>query len=334
MNDLRLLTKQNHLNLLITKESTSLESDFNIFQDFTLFLIEYAFVLTDSIQDTNSSKPQFLPPGKLFSQNHNGARYLDPKYSRWISVDPALGEYVPAAGKSNEADKLPGMGGIFNSVNLSLYHYAGNNPLRYIDPTGQYQITAEDGQAYIIIEKDDNLWNVVKGQSPYLSDKEIINRIKDIESLNDLDNSNLIHTGDKLKAPDSVVPDITVDLFTKMLSNSNDPKISNPFYFKDKVKAGGEWDFKNNKDTIYCSNPLQYYNYIFLGKIIRYDAPGNIHYGFVGKAAWWSSDWLLFKGAGVAQIQDNPDGDWSSDDKYDAACIQLGIELYKNMRKK
>ena len=40
-----------------------------------------------------------------------GARYLDPKYSRWISVDPALGEYIPGAGKSDEADKLPGMGG-------------------------------------------------------------------------------------------------------------------------------------------------------------------------------------------------------------------------------
>ena len=65
-----------------------------------------------------------------------GARYLDPKYSRWISVDPALGEYVPGAGKSNEADNLPGMGGLFNSVNFSLYHYGGNNPLKYTDPTG------------------------------------------------------------------------------------------------------------------------------------------------------------------------------------------------------
>jgi RHS repeat-associated protein len=26
-----------------------------------------------------------------------GARYLDPKDSRWLSVDPAMGEYVPVA---------------------------------------------------------------------------------------------------------------------------------------------------------------------------------------------------------------------------------------------
>jgi RHS repeat-associated protein len=64
-----------------------------------------------------------------------GARYLDPRTSRWISADPAMGEYVPQAGKG--ADGLQGMGGVFNCVNLHVYHYAGNNPVKYVDPDGR-----------------------------------------------------------------------------------------------------------------------------------------------------------------------------------------------------
>jgi len=70
-----------------------------------------------------------------------GARYLDPKYSRWISCDPALGEYIPVAPTNDEAKKhnsnLPGNGGVFNAINLHLYHYAGNNPVKYTDPDGK-----------------------------------------------------------------------------------------------------------------------------------------------------------------------------------------------------
>ncbi len=70
-----------------------------------------------------------------------GARYLDPKYSRWLSSDPAMGEYIPQAPINDEAKKknqnLLGQGGVFNTVNLHLYHYAGNNPVKYVDPDGR-----------------------------------------------------------------------------------------------------------------------------------------------------------------------------------------------------
>ena len=39
------------------------------------------------------------------------------------------------AKKHNE--NLSGMGGVFNTVNLHLYHYAGNNPVKYVDPDGR-----------------------------------------------------------------------------------------------------------------------------------------------------------------------------------------------------
>jgi RHS repeat-associated protein len=70
-----------------------------------------------------------------------GARYLDPRTSRWISTDPAVGDYVPSAPVDDEAKKrngnLPGMGGVFNLVNLHVYHYAGNNPVKLVDPDGR-----------------------------------------------------------------------------------------------------------------------------------------------------------------------------------------------------
>jgi RHS repeat-associated protein len=69
-----------------------------------------------------------------------GARYLDSKTGRWLSGDPAVSEYIPSAPVNDEARKrngsLPGMGGVFNYANLHVYHYAGNNPVKYSDPDG------------------------------------------------------------------------------------------------------------------------------------------------------------------------------------------------------
>ena len=73
-----------------------------------------------------------------------GARYLDPRYSRWLSGDPAVGEYM--AGTS------AGEGGIYNTVNLNVYHYGGNNPVKYVDPDGRantLSITPSDVELFL-----------------------------------------------------------------------------------------------------------------------------------------------------------------------------------------
>ena len=143
--------------------------------------IEYTPYGETWVEKTDNTGLEYLPyrfTGKEIDEEtglyYYGARYLDPRYSRWISSDPALGEYIPQAPVNDEAKKsnqnLPGMGGVFNTVNLQLYHYAGNNPVCYIDPNGR-----EDNvviKSYIPIKPNRQVDSVSGSLIPYSNYKQ------------------------------------------------------------------------------------------------------------------------------------------------------------------
>ena len=56
---------------------------------------------------------------------------------------------MPIAPTSDEArehnQNLPGMGGVFNTLNLAVYHYGANNPLKYVDPDGREVVFINGG---------------------------------------------------------------------------------------------------------------------------------------------------------------------------------------------
>ena len=125
--------------ILLAQGASASEEGVCLIGEYLLFLTKYSFLLTDKPQENIFFKRDFPLPGDISTKNSNGARYLDPKYSRWLSTDPALSSYIE---KNYEGPS----GGIYNSVNLNLYHYAGNNPVKYVDPDGREDLKYIIGQ--------------------------------------------------------------------------------------------------------------------------------------------------------------------------------------------
>jgi RHS repeat-associated protein len=91
-------------------------------------------------ESTNTQRTPYLFTGKEFDEETNlyyfGARYYDPRTTVWQSADPALTKFLPTGDRTRD-QTLPGMGGVYNPLNLGLYTYAHQNPVKLADPDGQ-----------------------------------------------------------------------------------------------------------------------------------------------------------------------------------------------------
>ncbi len=99
------------------------------------------------------------------------------------------------------------------------------------------------------------------------------------------------------------------------------------------VRTGGEWDFKKDLGVMLgnrtscrrnCLGRL--YSVTIDGQCMTFEAPANIHFGYVGRAAGFSEAFLLW-GASTAQVAEAR-GE-TQDDPRDVQAIRKGVALFE-----
>lgn len=111
----------------------------NVLGEVSQHMEYFAFGETFVEEHRSSNNSPYKFNGKELDEEtgwyYYGARYYDPRLSVWLSIDP-LASYDPINNSEHYIDGQHN-GGVFNAMNLNVYGYTYQNPLRYVDPNGK-----------------------------------------------------------------------------------------------------------------------------------------------------------------------------------------------------
>ena len=240
-----------------------------------------------------SQHVEYFPYGGIMIEERNNAvsEGNTPYLFNGKELDLETGLYYYGA-RYSDSD-----GSIFLSIDRfaerfpwqSGYTYAGNNPINYIDVNGDSTVINNKGG--IVFTNDRN------GEG----DGKVYSQIDD-----------------KLNPIGEIGGEINLDGIMENILKSNSEKakginslIKGENSFANNVKKHSDWDFKNNKETIFgLAWELDNKTAFSFGKYKGMTASdvGNYHYGYIGRFTYEGkgiSPFRLMFGAGAAEVLKN-----------------------------
>jgi RHS repeat-associated protein len=250
-----------------------------------------------------------------------GARYYDPELGRFTAVDPLV--------LSESSRPLGSV--LANPQELNGYAYVVNNPLKYIDPTGMFNVKTG------AVEKGDTLSAITKTVNQI---NKTSYSVSDMAKLNSITNPDSIKEG-QILMPNEVIKDVTNELNGEMKKwgdilkkYANCMMVEKFPIIYDYASSSEKMNLKNRHGSVFNTKENKGNEYIFEAEKIRSDAPANILYGYASKSINISDFWS-FAGAGIfQQYKGTSKSEWGNgwpnygDDPVDNLYIRKGMAIY------
>ena len=154
---------------------------------------------------------------------------------------------------------------------IGTHVYCAGNPVNLVDPDGKKIIIDIYGN---IMSNDNNSSDI------YVNQNDALTYIGEL--------------GGEVQ-----ITDVLSNLFQ---NSAKESRFMNPFTLRNLVKNGGDWDLKNNENTIWGIANKTDTNFIFNGESLSSADIGNFHFGVVTKSNIFITEDFALKQAGVAQI--------------------------------